>query len=67
MLIKIDAENYINTDHIVALSTFTTVDGKVKITIDTVTAASGHGPYVVNISGEEEAVKLINALIASLQ
>jgi hypothetical protein len=46
MFIKIDTENYINTDHIVAFSTFKAVDGNIKITIDTVTAASGHGPYI---------------------
>ena len=67
MLIKIDAENYINTDHIVAISTFTTVEGKVKITIDTVTVASGHGPYVVNKASEEEALKLLSTLVGSIQ
>lgn len=35
MLVKIDSENYLNTQHIVAVSTFTSPDGNVKITIDT--------------------------------
>ncbi|MCH7389048.1 DUF2271 domain-containing protein [Acinetobacter dispersus] len=67
MFIKIDAENYINTDHIVAISTFTTLSGKVKISIDTVTVSSGHGPYVVNKSSEDEAIKLLHALVGSIQ
>ena len=57
---SIDSENYLNTQHIVAVSTFTSPDGNVKITIDTVTAASGHGSYVVNQSNEEEASRLLN-------
>lgn len=67
MLVKIDSENYLNTHHIVAVSTFTSPDGNVKITIDTVTAASGHGSYVVNNSNEEEASRLVNLLIESFK
>lgn len=66
MLVKIDSENYLNTQHIVAVSTFTSPDGNVKITIDTVTAASGHGSYVVNQSNEE-ASRLLNLLIDSFK
>ena len=32
MLVKIDSENYLNTQHIVAVSTFTSPDGNVKST-----------------------------------
>ena len=66
MLVKIDSENYLNTHHIVAVSTFTSPDGNVKITIDTVNAASGHGSYVVNQSNEE-ASRLLNLLIDSFK
>ncbi|EEH69610.1 hypothetical protein HMPREF0023_0851 [Acinetobacter sp. ATCC 27244] len=55
MFIKIDLENYINTAHIVAFSTFNAVDGKVKITIDTVIASSGHGQYTVYKNSIEDA------------
>ena len=67
MLVKIDSENYLNTHHIVALSTFTSPDGNVKITIDTVNAASGHGAYVVNKNNEDEASRLLNLLIDSFK
>lgn len=67
MLIKIDAENYLSTQHIVALSTFVSPDGRVKITIDTVLAASGHGAYVVNTNNEAEACTLVNTLIEALK
>ena len=62
MLVKIDSENYLNTHHIVAVSTFTSPDGNVKITIDTVNAASGHCAYVVNKNNEDEASRLLNLL-----
>ncbi len=67
MFIKIDTENYINTDHIVAFSTFKAVDGNIKITIDTVTAASGHGPYIVHKGSMEDATILINILIEAIK
>ena len=67
MLVKIDSENYLNTHHIVAVSTFTSPDGNVKITIDTVNAASGHGAYVVNKNNEDEASRLLNLLIGSFK
>ena len=67
MLVKIDSENYLNTHHIVAVSTFTSPDGNVKITIDTVNAASGHGAYVVNKNNEDEASRLVNLLIDSFK
>ena len=67
MLVKIDSENYLNTHHIVAVSTFTSPDGNVKITIDTVNAASGHGAYAVNKNNEDEASKLLNLLIDSFK
>lgn len=62
MFLKIDSENFINPAHIVTISTFTSPDGKVKITIDTVPAASGHGPYQVIKNNEEEATRFIKAL-----
>lgn len=62
MLIKIDSENYINPAHIVAVSTFTSPDGMVKITIDTVPPASGHGSYQVITINEEEAARFIKQL-----
>lgn len=67
MLVKIDSENYINTNHIVAVSVFSSNDGNVKITIDTLTAASGHGPYVVNATDIEDAKSLINQLIEAVK
>ncbi|QHH95452.1 hypothetical protein FPL18_17250 [Acinetobacter gyllenbergii] len=67
MLVQIDSENYINTEHIVALTTLTSIDGNVKITIDTVTSASGHGPYVFNRSNDEDAKRLIKILVESLK
>ncbi|CAM4128463.1 hypothetical protein F901_03023 [Acinetobacter dispersus] len=67
MLVKIHSENYINTNHIVAVSAFSSNDGNVKITIDTLTAASGHGPYVVNVTDLEEAKRLINQLIETVK
>lgn len=67
MLVKIDSENYLNTHHIVAVSTFTSPDGNVKITIDTVNAASGRGAYVVNKNNEDEASRLLNLLIDSFK
>lgn len=67
MLVKIDSENYINTNHIVAVSAFSSNDGNVKITIDTLTAASGHGPYVVNATDIEDAKRLINQLIETVK
>lgn len=62
MLVKIDSENYINPAHIVAVSTFTSPDGMVKITIDTVPSASGHGTYQVITVSEVEASNFIKQL-----
>ncbi|MBJ9956114.1 hypothetical protein LF296_11575 [Acinetobacter vivianii] len=62
MLIKIDSENFINPAHIVAISTFTSPDGRVKITIDTVPSASSHGPYHVITINEEEAARFIKEM-----
>lgn len=62
MLIKIDSENYLNPAHIVAVSTFTSPDGMVKITIDTVPSASGHGAYQIITVNEVEAAKFIKQL-----
>ena len=52
---------------IVAFSTFTAVDGKVKITIDTVISSSGHGQYTVHKNSIEEATILINTLVDSIK
>lgn len=65
MLLKIDSENFINPAHIVAVSTFTSSDGTVKITIDTVPSASGHGLYQLTRINEEEAAQFIKLISES--